>query len=339
MVSEDVAYEQKGEFNYRADVPAGVYDTKKVRTGEPVFLQVTRDVDIRFDYLFTADVPTDDVKGTYQLIAQVSDANGWKRKVTLKRTTPFTGDGFAAQGILDLSTMRTLITQLEKQTGYSNSRYAVSIILEVSTSGTLAGEDLDESFSPRLDFWLDKTQLQLQNPDAAGAVGAASGNASEEKEGANQLTPSESGSTKIQKTEPNSISILGFKLDVSTARTLSLLGVVLSVGGMLWFGLPMLRARKAPEPTRIRSQYGDLLVSMNGGNLESGGRVIEVAAFEDLVKIAEKSGQSILHQTSDGTEHYYVQDIGVSYHYWAVDQEADGQDPQISNSATRHPEQ
>ena len=68
-------------------------------------------------------------------------------------------------------------------------------------------------------------------------------------------------------------------------------------------------------------QYGDLLVSMNGGDLDSGGRGIEVATFEDLVKIAEKSGQSILHQTSDGSEHYYVQDIGVSYHYWAPDQE------------------
>ena len=78
---------------------------------------------------------------------------------------------------------------------------------------------------------------------------------------------------------------------------------------------------QAAEPARIKSQYGDLLVSINGGDLDLGGRVIEVAAFEHLVKIAEKSGQSILHQTSDGSEHYYVQDIGVSYHYWASDQE------------------
>ena len=334
-VSEDVSYEHKGEFAYWAAVPPGVYDTTKVRTGEPVFLRLTRDVEVRFDYQLTADLPTDGVEGTYRLVAQVSDTNGWKRKITLKPPTPFTGDGFTARATLDLSTVQRDIRQLEKQTGYSNNRYAVSVMPEVSTGGTLVGQELDDKFSPRLDFWLDKTQLQLQNPDAAGAAGAASGKASENKEdAADQLEPSESGSTKIPKTEPNSISILGFKLGVSTARTLALLGLALSVGGLLWFGLPMLRARKAAEPTRIRSQYGDLLVSMNGGDLESGGRVIEVAAFEDLVKIAEKSGQSILHRTSDGTEHYYVQDIGVSYHYWALDQEADGPELEKGTSTT-----
>ncbi len=317
IVSEDLAYEHEGEFKYSAVVPAGVYDTTKVRTGEPVFMQLTKNVQVQFHYQFTTEVPTDSVEGTHRLVAQVSDTNGWKRKTILQPDTRFTGDGFTVHADLDLSPIRKDIKQLEMQTGYSNNRYTVSVVPEVSTGGALAGKELDDEFSPRLDFWMDKTQLQLQNPNAA----AASGNASEEKEGADQLEPSESGSVEIPKTVANSISILGIKVGVGTARLLSLLGLALCVGGLVWFGLPMLRARKAAEPARIRSQYGDLLVSMNGGDLDSGGRVIEVAAFEDLVKIAEKSGQSILHQTSDGSEHYYVQDIGVSYHYWAPDQE------------------
>ncbi len=328
--SEDVPYENKGEFSYWAAVPPGVYDTRSLVTGEPVFFRLTKGVEVQFDYKLDSAVPTDGVEGTYQLIAQISDANGWKRSITIEPTTSFTGGEFTAQGTLSLSAIEGIIDEFEKKTGYTTGRYAVSVIPEVSMGGTLAGLELDDSFSPRLDFWFDKTQLQLQNPDAGAAAASGEGNAAMDEEGADQLEPSEAASVKLTKTVPNSMSILGFGLDVWTARIISVLGVALSLGGLVWFGQPILRARKAGEPTRIRAQYGEMLVSMNGGNLESDGRVIEVTAFQDLVKIAEKSGQSILHRMSDGIDHYYVQDLGVSYHYWAVDQEEEEEEEEAN---------
>ncbi len=332
-VSEDIAYEHEGEFSYSAKAPNDLYDGSKVRTGEPVFRKVSQKVNVRFDYRLASDQPTDAVEGTYRLVAEVGDVNGWKRTVSLTPETRFTGGQFTAKGTLDLPKVQSHIDRLEKQTGLDTDRYALSIVPEVSVKGTLAGGELDDEFSPRLDFWLEPLQLQLQTPTTDGA--SESGQA----EGVDPLKPSEEASTPSSRTEANTISILGFDLGVPMARKLSLLGLALSLSGLLWFGLSMLRALRGDEPTRIRARYAPLLVSVSDGDLASGGRVVEVAAFEDLVKIAEKSGQSILHQTSDGTEHYYVQDIGVSYHYWAVDQEADGQDPEISNSATRHPEQ
>ncbi|MDP9426796.1 MAG: hypothetical protein M3P37_12395, partial [Actinomycetota bacterium] len=82
-----------------------------------------------------------------------------------------------------------------------------------------------------------------------------------------------------------------------------------------------------PEPARIQSQYAPLLVSMRTGNLETHGRMFEVATFEDLVKIAEKGGQSILQRTSGGTHDYYVPDAGVMYYYRIFDSETEASAP------------
>ena len=132
------------------------------------------------------------------------------------------------------------------------------------------------------------------------------------------------------------MSIVGFDLGVPMARKVSLLGFALSLGGLLWFGIPVLRASKGtePEPARIQSRYAPLLVSMSAADLEPDGRMFEVATFEDLVKIAEKGGQSILQRTSGGAHDYYVQDAGVMYHYRIVGQETETAAPTTAAPTT-----
>lgn len=320
---DDVAYKQEGEFAYSADVPAGVYDTTEARTGEPVFRRLTETVGVRFDYKLASDLPTDGVEGTYKLAAEVSADNGWKRRIPIEPTTSFTGGEFTVQANLELSAVQRAIDKLEKKTGFSNARYALSVVPEVSAKGKLAGQELDDGFSPSVDFWLDSLQLQLQNPiDDAGAEASEPS-----EEGADPLKPSEEGTIKLPRTEPSSMSLMIFDLGVPTARKVSLLGFALSLGGLLWFGVPMLRASRGTEPARIRSQYAPLLVSMRAGDQEPEGRMFEVATFEDLVKIAEKGGQSILQRTNGGTHDYYVPDAGVMYHYRIVDSETEASAP------------
>ena len=322
---EDVAYKQQGEFAYSADVPAGVYDTTAARTGEPVFRRLTETVGVRFDYELASDLPTDGVGGTYKLAAEVSADNGWRRRIPIEPATRFAGGGFTVQANLELSAVQRAIDKLEKQTGFSNERYALSVVPEVSAKGKLAGQNLEDGFSPRIDFWFDSLQLQLQNPSVAGA-----GTSEPSEEGADPLKPSEEGTVKLAGKEPNSISLVLFDLSVSTARMVSLLGFALSLGGLLWFGIPALRASKGTEqaePALIQSRYAPLLVSMRAGDPEPDGRMFEVATFEDLVKIAEKGGQSILQRTSGGTHDYYVPDAGVMYHYRIVDSEAEAAAP------------
>jgi signal peptidase I len=312
-VSDDARYEHMGEFSYFADVPYGVYDTDEVRTGEPVFRRLTQTVHVRFDYRLTSDTPTDDVEGTYQLVAEVSDVGGWKRTILLEPYRRFDGGGFTAMGTLDLSEVQKLIGNLERRTGFHSDRYAVSIVPQVSAQGTLAGQELNDEFAPRLDFWFDSVQLQLQSPTTA-----STDPLSPSEEGSDPLKPSQEGSVERSRTEPNTLPILGFDLLVPTARKLSLFGLALSLAGLLWLGIPRVRALRGDEPTRIRASYGPLLVSMRGGDLSSGGHLVEVSAFEELAKLAEGGGQSILHQTSGAIHDYYLRDSGVTYHYRAA---------------------
>ncbi len=203
----DVAYEQEGEFAYSADVSAGVYDTTEARTGEPVFRRLTETVGVRFDYELASDLPTDGVEGTYKIAAEVSADNGWKRRIPIEPTTRFSGGKFTVQANLELSAVQRAINKLEKQTGFSNDRYALSVVPEVSAKGKLAGQNLDDGFSPGIDFWFDSLQLQLQNPIDAGAEPPEIS-----EEVADPLKPSKEGTVKLPRTEPNSMSLMIFDL-------------------------------------------------------------------------------------------------------------------------------
>lgn len=310
-VSEDIGYEHRGGFSYSADAPSGIYDRDEVQTGAPVFTRITNQVDVRFSYLLSQNAAAENVEGDYRLIAEVREVeSGWKRTVLLQPYTRFTG-GFTAMGALDLTELRKLINGMERRTGFHSDRYAVSVVPEVSAQSTLAGREFEDEFAPRLDFWLDDTKLQLQTSTEGADPPQASGDAA-------PLEPSREGSVERASIEPNTLRILFFDLGVSTARKLSLLGLALSAGGLAWFGVPLMRALRGDEPERIRSRYGPLLVSMRGGDIESGGRTVEVSAFEDLARLAEKSGQSILHRGGGSIHDYYPRCSDVTYHYRAV---------------------
>jgi hypothetical protein len=54
-VSDDVSYQQTGVFSYSAVVPEGVYDSRKLITGEPVFSKLTCFLNLQFDYALAGD--------------------------------------------------------------------------------------------------------------------------------------------------------------------------------------------------------------------------------------------------------------------------------------------
>ena len=95
-------YQQAGIFSYSASGPSTIYDSATVTTGDPVYPQVTNNVDVRFEYHLTSD-QTSNLSGTAGLDAEVSDATGWKRTIVLLQPAPFKGNAFITLGTLDLS--------------------------------------------------------------------------------------------------------------------------------------------------------------------------------------------------------------------------------------------
>ena len=302
-VTQTAEYQQAGTFSYSAPAPSGVYDANGVTTGDPIFTQITNNVDFRFAYELTSSQSTD-VSGTAGMQAVLSDSSGWKRSLELLPPQAFTGARFIAVGTLDLSQVRTVIKQFEQTTGITAHQYSVSIVPQAQLKGTIAGAKLDTTYSPTLKFTLDQDSMSL--------VGSSS---SSEASASSPLTPSQSGQVKYTAQAPNELSLLTFSLAVGTARIAALFGFIISLFGLIWYGLLALRGARADEPARIQARYGALLIDVDDANFENTSRVIDVVRFADLLRLAEREERMIMHQRTGGTDRYYVQDEAITYRY------------------------
>jgi len=296
----DAKYEQTGVFSYTAPLPEGsVYDAESVATGEPIFRRLASEAAVSFAYRFASQNPHD-VSGTHRLTAILSDNTGWKRTIELQPQTPFVGDTFSMHGVLDLRHTQSLIDQLEALTGVNRDHYNVAIVPEVATTGMLAGQELSVAFSPRLSFRLDPLQLQLLPPGPREA---------------DPRSPVQSGAVQVPRIEPNTLSILMLKPEVANARWLALIGLTLSLAGAAAVALLAFRALAADEPSRIRSRFGPLLVSVHAAGDPTATRVVDVATIDDLARLAERNGRMILHETHGRAHQYLVQDGETTYRY------------------------
>ena len=307
-VSEEITYQQTGAFGYSAAAPAGLFDSNIIQTGEPLFPQLMREATFNFDYRLEAGRPAD-LRGSYRLVAEIAAINGWRRTIVLRPATTFSGSAFTANGVLELANVQALMSRFEQQTGLEHQQYTLAIVPELAVEGTLAGHALHDKFAPRLEFRLDQTQMQL--------VGA--GNTEEDP-----LKPSKPGIIKYTHVEPDVIPLLFLRLEVPLARWIGAGGLGFALVGLLWIGLRVLHSGRPDQAMRIRSKYGALLIDVAGGDPQPGERVVELAAIEDLAKLAEKSGQMILHAQSGATHRYCVYDDGLCYCYYIGGTDRDG---------------
>lgn len=301
-VPDDVAYEQRGAFSYSAAMPPGLYDTTAAQTGEPVFLQLARLVQLQFSYHLSSQQPAE-LSGTYRLLAEVRGFNGWKRTFELQPEQAFSGDSVTFGGALDLAQAASQIEHLQQQTGLKHQQYIVSILPQVAIGGTLAGQEFHEAFAPRLEFQIDEIQLQLA---------PASGDARD------PLKPAKSGLLKRTRSEPNTLKLLGIEAGIAQLRIICLGGLALTIVGMLALRLTS-RAPTAGQAAHIGSRYERLMVQVEPGDLSTGERAIAVASIAELAKLAERGGQVILHQAQGSLHRYTVQDSAATYCYTLVD--------------------
>ena len=249
---------------------------------------------------------------------------------------------------------QALLDEMERQTSVKHQQYTLTIALQVTLVGALAGQELHDTFTPQLVFRADELELQVMRDD---------------QRGTDPLAPTLAGLLKHQRSEPNTIGVLGLALGVVPARWLALMLAVLAIAGAVIVARKLTLAKLGDEPERIRVRYGPLLVAVHDSELAindrvvlerdiaraqdrpgavffgasalrlqrgltlAGGpllvavhdselaindRVVEVASFDDLVRLAERDERMILYERSGAVHHYVVQIAGVNYHYGAV---------------------
>ena len=300
-VANDFWYQHTGTFSYAAAGGGGgdgVYDTGFAETGDPLFRALFDTVDLRFDYQFEAMLPAP-ASGTTRLLARISQSNGWSRTVELSPATPFNQNAFTLESVLDLSAMQRLIDQVEEQTGVVTRTYRLSVLAEVDTEATLAGEPVTDHFVAELPFAMDLQLLQL--------VPTADGGA--------PLVQGLGGTVTTFQTVERTFGVFGISLKTADAQRLATIVLVLSAVGLIIMGGLILRGSRPGEAETIRAQYRHLLVPARIEQFPESMSVVEVSRFMDLVKLAEAEGLPIFDETNPFVDRFLLLQRDATYSY------------------------
>ncbi|HEY1569133.1 MAG TPA: signal peptidase I [Solirubrobacteraceae bacterium] len=311
QVSHRVHYTQKGQIAYRASAPAGpVYPGGTLQTGDPIFLQLVHRLAVTAGYHFAVDAPVK-LKGTQQVFLALTGPTGWTRQIALSPVRHFTGAAITTPATIDLHAVQALLDQVQRATGIPSSGANVGILMKVRVTGTVAGQPVTESFAPTAGFELQPLELTPAGSPPPAAPGAAGASTPSSETG---FTPSATGTVTDVSFAPNLLRLAGHAVSYTTLARLGLIGMVLS-GGLAAFLAVLLRRNRAfDEAARIRARYGHLLVPILVGE-DLGWPPVDVTGFKALVRLAESSGQLILHHQADAVDTYLVNDNGTVYRY------------------------
>ncbi|MEA1978354.1 MAG: signal peptidase I, partial [Chloroflexota bacterium] len=312
QVSADIPYDHIGTFSYEAVGSPGVHDLGKIESGEAIFHALTHEFDVAFYYQLSSP-EIKNLEGSYQILLEVSEPNGWRRQIELSPDTEFQGESLSTEVTVNLGYILTLVDRMKTNTDLQRQVFNVNIIPEVHILGNLGGQTFEDTFAPRLSFLLDDVQLYLAGSSPFG-------------EGTDPLEPVQSGFLPRQQQIPATLNILGLKPTVQTARWIA--GVTFAVS-LLFIAVilyPFLRASRQSPSEKIRIQFNEVLLDIRELPIKATSENIEVDRFEDLAKLAEKSGSMIFHHVEASQHTYLLQDGDITYRFILMDTKPDDDD-------------
>ncbi len=291
------AWRHTGSFSYEASVSrSAVYPDGSVATGDTIFTSIVHKVRLGFEYGFMAS-DAHDVVGGVALDAVVSDGQGWSRSLPVRAEQPFSGGSARVEGVLDLRAVRAVVERMKELTGSTETLFTVSVTPTVQAAGYAGSSVIDEAYSPSLVLQLDDVSLRpiADADDASPAFGV-------EQAGA--------GTTDT----PRSIALGVTALPVGSARSLAVLGLVVSLLVAGGAGGLLVRRGGVDEPGRIQARYGSRIVAADV-EIPDGRWVSDVRTIDELARIAEHYDRVILRHTDAGGDAYLVDDGVALYQY------------------------
>jgi len=332
-----VPFTQKVRFGYHADTASGpVYPTGVVSTGDPIFLQLVHRLTVNAEYTLTSLDPSPPiVHGTEQVVLKLTGPTGWSRTIPLTAVRRFSGDRFRASVWLNLSALQALFNEVATQTGIPSSGDTIAVEAKVQVHGLIAGHTVSTAFTPALSFEDAGSQLEIGSGNGSSAGGSAASGASasgssagatgtgsggsgagstSSTTGQGGLDPTQTGSVQTGARVSNPVSLAGLSLAVTTLRFLAAAGFLLALAASLALTVLVARTDSFGESARIQAQHGHMIVPINAGT-DLGWPAIDVGSIKALVRLAEVSGQLILHSHADEVDTYLVNDEGSVYRY------------------------
>lgn len=297
--ADNITYQQYGNYSYTAAGTPGVYDTEMVRSGEPVFPKLTCFLNIELTYYILGS-QLHDISGSHQMYARIMDQqSGWQRTIPIIPHTAFNGNGYIATAALDLCQVTSLLDLVEKETGLRASAYTIEIVTNIAFTANASGQVITGAFDPTLAFNFDKVHLYLASKNA-------------------ERTPmhiTEQGVADSSNIEANTLLILGWEPTVGFIRVFALLGLGISLSGLVIMGLFVFNTARQSEEALIRLRYGSMLMDVYERSLDVTLPMIDVTSIDDLAKMAEQQNTMIMHMMLNFLHYYLVQSNGTTYRY------------------------
>ncbi|HYM67271.1 MAG TPA: hypothetical protein VEW68_08280, partial [Patescibacteria group bacterium] len=323
-----IPYRQGATLSYSANAaPGPVYPENRAVTGDPLFTHVVHTVGLRLGYAFHSAAPHS-LDGEASLSATIASTSGWQTTLELARPTRFRGDRAVLTADLDLTSLLALLHRVETTTAMSGT-YTLTLVPHVSTTGSLGALPLQATFSQPIRFSINRLEVQPLLPTGGSVAGGSAGG---ERSSANPLAPSRAGSATGRRYQPLFLSFKLARLSGATARRIALAAIVI-IACVLLATLVLLRPRGRDEAAAIRARYGRLIVPVARVWQLPGVPVIDVSDMEALVRIAEHYDRSILLETAEEGEAFWVADESGQFRYavgepaYAVAEEAAHYEP------------
>jgi signal peptidase I len=296
--ADKIQYQQESHFSYSATGTPVIYDTEMVRSGEPVFPRLTCFLNIAFTYNVLGQLQS--VSGEHQLIARVMDEqSGWQRTIPMNQRTTFSGNSFSTTSTLDLCQIVSLVNTLKQETGLRASNFTLEIVPQVVMTASAQGNQIVDSFEPRLVFRFDEVHFSLSTPKGQD----------------DPLYVSKQSSAENSNMEANTFSLLAWKPTIGTVRMISLLGLLVALSGLLIIGACIYRTAQQSQEALIRLRYNALLVNVYERDLTPATTIIDVTTIDELAKLADRHNTVILHMTLNFLHYYLVQCNAITYRY------------------------
>jgi signal peptidase I len=300
-----VPYSQRAVFTYSAHVqPDAVYPSGKLVTGGPIFLNFVDTLNVGLHYrLLTPGAAH--VAGTSTVALRLTGPTGWSRTFPLVGKRAFTHGEFRSTAVLNLTSVKNLLSQVQTLTGVTGSSSTVTVVATVHLAGHVSGSRVRTTFSPLLSFQLGATQLQPQGP---------SGNLTSPRRG---FVDTRHATVTVASSRANPLHLFGHALGVNLLRLLAAVGLLVSVLTALVLGIMLQRLRRLAEPEQIQAQYRHVIVPIADDAGFSGQEPVDLDSMEALVRLSEHYGRLILHSRRNGADSYLLDDGAVIYRYRA----------------------
>lgn len=297
--ADKIPYTETGEFSYSASGTPSAYDSGSARSGEPIFLKITCNMDLSYKFSFFSP-QAQDISGFYHLIAVISDQNsGWQRTLQLTPDSGFSGLEFSNRATLDICRIISLVNSVEAETGFHSGSYNMQIVSEVTVKGKLSGFQFLDKFEHPLAFRFDSTRLYMGNYDPANDPF--------------HKTDQKLLNNPLQST--NYINMAGVKVAIRVLRIFGFIGLIGSVLGLFLLGMYYSNLAKSDQALYIKLKYGSMIVDASISGPDNVKLVIDVTTMEELVNIATRQNALILHMEKEMKQFYLVENDGTVYRY------------------------